>query len=62
MEDHGRTFSITDAKLYVPVVALSTQGNTKVLEQLKSGFTKTINWNKYQLKNQQKNKIHIKIT
>ena len=38
--DHGRTFSITDAKLYDPVVALSTQDNTKVLEQLKSGFTK----------------------
>ena len=37
-------------KLYVPVVALSTQDNTKLFEQLKLGFKKTINWNKYQSK------------
>ena len=34
---------ITDTKLYVPVVTLSTQDNAKLLEQLKSGFKKTIN-------------------
>ena len=34
----GATFSITDTKLYVPVVTLSTQDNEKLLEQLKSGF------------------------
>ena len=44
------TFSITDAKLYVPVVTLSTQDNAKLFEQLKSGFKRTINWNKYQTK------------
>ena len=27
---------------------LSTQDNTKLLQQLKSGFKGTINWNKYQ--------------
>ena len=43
-------FSITDAKPYVPVVTLSTQDNAKVLQQLKSGFKRTINWNKYQTK------------
>ena len=37
------TFSIIDAKLYVPVVTLSTQDNAKLLEQLKSGFKRTIN-------------------
>ena len=42
----GPTFTITDTKLYVPVVTLSTQDNAKLLEQLKSGFKKTINWNK----------------
>ena len=26
-------FSITDTKLYVPVVTLSTQGNTKLLQR-----------------------------
>ena len=33
--------------LCVPVVTLSTQDNTKLLIQLKSGFKRTINWNKY---------------
>ena len=41
------TFEITDTKLYVPVVTLSTQENTKFLQQLKSGFKRVINWNKY---------------
>ena len=40
-------FEITDTKLYVPVVPLSTQENTKFLQQLKSGFKRVINWNKY---------------
>ena len=44
------TFTITDTKLYVPVVPLSTQDNAKLLEQLKSGFKRTINWNKYEPK------------
>ena len=36
----GKTkFAITDTKLYVPVVTLSTQDNSKLLQQLKSGFT-----------------------
>ena len=41
-------FTITDTKLYVPVVTLSTQDNAKLLQQLKSGFKRTINWNKYE--------------
>ena len=45
--DQETTFSITDTKLYVPVVTLSTRDNAKLLEQLKSGFKRTINWNKY---------------
>ena len=44
------TFTITDTKGYVPVVNLSTQDNVKLLQQLKSGFKRTINWNKYQSK------------
>ena len=35
------TFAITDAALYVPVVALSTQYNAKLLYQLKLGFKRT---------------------
>ena len=36
-----------DTKLYVAVVTLSTQENTKFLQELKSGFKRIINWNKY---------------
>ena len=40
-------FEITDTKLYVPVVTLSTQDNSNLLQQLKSGFKRVINWKKY---------------
>ena len=39
------TFEITDTKLYVPVVTLSTKENAKLLQQLKSAFKRVINWN-----------------
>ena len=39
-------FSITDTRI-VPVVTLSTQENARLLQQLKSGFKRVINWNKY---------------
>ena len=41
--NQGVTFSKTDANLDVSVVTLSTQDNAKQLEQLKSGFKRTIN-------------------
>ena len=41
------TFAITDTKHYVPAVNLSTQDNAKLLQQLKSGFKRVINWNKH---------------
>ena len=41
------TFAITDTKSYVPAVTLSTQDKVKLLQQLESGFKRTINWNKY---------------
>ena len=40
-------FQITDTKLYVPVVTLSKEIDIKLLEKLKSGFKRTIKWNKY---------------
>ena len=39
-------FEIKETKLYVSVVILSTQNNAKLLQQLKSGFRRTVNWNK----------------
>ena len=41
------TFTITETNLYVPGVTLSIQDNAKLLPQLKSGFKRTISWNKY---------------
>ena len=41
-------FAITERELYVPVVTLATKDNEKLLQQLKSGFKKTISWNKYE--------------
>ena len=41
------TFTVTETNLYVLVVTLSTQGNEKLLPQLKSGFNRKISWNKY---------------
>ena len=45
--NQAATFAITDTKIYIPVVTLSTQENTKFFQQLKSGFKRVINWNKY---------------
>ena len=46
----GATFKIKDTKLYVPIVILSKENDIKLLEQLKSGFKRTIKWNKYRSK------------
>ena len=43
-------FEITDTKLYVPVVTLPKENDTKLLEHLKAGFKTTIKWNKYRSK------------
>ena len=48
--NQATTFAITDTKLYVSVVTLSTDDNAKLSQQLKSGFKRTINWNKYEPK------------
>ena len=41
------TFKITDTKLYVLVFTLSRKDDNNFLEQLKSGFKRTIKRNKY---------------
>ena len=40
-------FKIKDTKLYVPVATLSTENDKSFLEQLRTGFRRTIKWNKY---------------
>ena len=41
------TFEITDTKLYVPEVTLAGDDNRKLLQQLKSGFKRSVFWNEY---------------
>ena len=41
---------MTNSKPYIAVVTLPTQGNAKLLLQLKSGFKRTVSWNIYQSK------------
>ena len=41
------TLAINDCKLYIPVVTLSKDDEIKLLTNLKSGFTRELEWNKY---------------
>ena len=43
------TFKITDAKLYVPIVTLKTEDNTKLSKLLSEGFKRPVYWNKYKV-------------
>ena len=43
------TFRITDAKLYVPIVILSIEDNSKLTKLLSEGFKKPIDWNEYKV-------------
>ena len=40
------TFTITDTKLYLPIVTLKTEDNTKLSKLLSEGFKRSIYWNK----------------
>ena len=44
------TFKITNTKLYVPVVALSTKNNANLTRQLNKGFKEPVYWKEYKLK------------
>ena len=41
------TFKITCAKLYVPIVTLSTEDSVKLLKLFNEGFKRSVYWNKY---------------
>ena len=43
----GANLAISECKLYIPVVTLSKDDDIKLLTNLKSGFTREIEWNKY---------------
>ena len=43
------TFTLTDTKLYVPTVTLSTEDNAKLSKLLSEGFKRPVYWNKYKI-------------
>ena len=43
-------FSITDPKLHVPIVTLSTKDSANLAKQLKEGFQRSVYWNSYETK------------
>ena len=43
------TFKITGAKLYIPIVTLKTEDNTKLSKVLSEGFKRPIYWNEYKV-------------
>ena len=47
--DGNTAFTITDAKLYVPVVILSIENNSKLTKLLNDGFKRSVYWNKYKV-------------
>ena len=48
-------FTIKDAKSYVPVVTLSAKYNQKLLKLISKGFERSVSWNEYKTKSENKN-------
>ena len=44
------TFKITNTKLYVPIVTLSSKDNAKLIKLLEERFKRPVCWNEYQTK------------
>ena len=47
---NGTIFKITNTKLYVPIVTLSSKDNVKLVKLLEEGFNRPVHWNEYQTK------------
>ena len=43
-------FAITDTKLHVPIVTLSTKDSANLTKQLNEGFKRSVYWNSYETK------------
>ena len=48
-------FKITNTKLYVPIVTLSSRDNVKLVKLLEEGFKRPVYWNEYQTKIESRN-------
>ena len=49
------TFKITNTKLYVPIVTLSSKDNAKPVKLLEGGFNRPVYWDEYQTKIETRN-------
>ena len=49
-------FTIKDIKLYVPVVTLSAKAKQKLSKLFSKGFERSVYWNDYKTKSENKNK------
>ena len=49
------TFKLTNTKLYVPIVTLSSKHNVKLIKLLEEGFKRPVYWNEHQSKIETKN-------
>ena len=49
------TFKLTNTKLYVPIVTLSSKDNVKLVKLLEEGFKRPVYWNEYQTKIESRN-------
>ena len=49
-QDKATPFKITETKLYVPFVTLSTEDNINLTKQLNEGFKRSVYWNEYKSK------------
>ena len=62
---NSANFAITDAKLQVPIVTLSTKDSSNLTKQLDEGFKRSVYWNSYETrpaKVKQKGKKHLRTT
>ena len=49
-EDGNSVFTITDTKLYVPIVTLKTEDNTKLSKLVSEGFKNLFKWIRMNIK------------
>ena len=55
-------FKITNTKLYVPIVTLSSKNNAKLVKLLEDGFNRPVYWNEYQTKIETRNLYNNNLT
>ena len=55
IDSNNIIFTIKDTKLYVPVVTSSAKDNQKLSKLLSKGFERSVYWNEYKTKSENKN-------